>query len=264
MESINSIKEKIETQGFAIVPKAFDKDWTELARQRLYLARDQIYAEVGQDRLRAANELGVLRLICKFDDFFLKILEAEVIKCLVDALLGPTSIMHLQNGFILPPIPGSIDKIFQLQFHRDFPRILGGHRCSLNIMVAVDEFTAENGGTIIVPGTHQKNEFPKLEDLKKRSRPVECPEGSLIIFDSTLIHCAGQNKSEKDRLAINHQFTASYFKQQLDYVRALGEQKLRALPERTKQLLGWYTRVPTSLDEFYRPEAERLYRRGQG
>jgi hypothetical protein len=29
-------------------------------------------------------------------------------------------------------------------------------------------------------------------------------------------------------------------------------------------LLGWYTRVVTSLDEFYRPPEERLYRSGQG
>jgi ectoine hydroxylase-related dioxygenase (phytanoyl-CoA dioxygenase family) len=33
---------------------------------------------------------------------------------------------------------------------------------------------------------------------------------------------------------------------------------------RTQQLLGFYARVVTSLDEYYRPEADRLYRRGQG
>jgi len=33
---------------------------------------------------------------------------------------------------------------------------------------------------------------------------------------------------------------------------------------RTQQLLGWYTRVVTSLDEYYQPEEKRLYRRGQG
>jgi ectoine hydroxylase-related dioxygenase (phytanoyl-CoA dioxygenase family) len=33
---------------------------------------------------------------------------------------------------------------------------------------------------------------------------------------------------------------------------------------RTQQLLGWYTRVVTSLDEYYRSEGDRLYRKGQG
>jgi ectoine hydroxylase-related dioxygenase (phytanoyl-CoA dioxygenase family) len=39
---------------------------------------------------------------------------------------------------------------------------------------------------------------------------------------------------------------------------------VRAQDDRTQQLLGWYTRVVTSLDEYYRPSDERLYRSGQG
>ncbi|HYL18353.1 MAG TPA: phytanoyl-CoA dioxygenase family protein, partial [Burkholderiales bacterium] len=91
-----------------------------------------------------------------------------------------------------------------------------------------------------------------------------CAAGSMIVFDSTLWHAAGQNVSGADRLAINHQFTRSFIKQQIDYVRAMDEVQLLALPARSQQLLGYYTRVVTSLDEYYRPEAERLYRKGQG
>ena len=94
--------------------------------------------------------------------------------------------------------------------------------------------------------------------------PVEAPPGSLLIFDSTLWHAAGRNTSGHDRLAINHQFTRSFIKQQVDYVRALGPALIEAQPARTQQLLGWYTRVVTSLDEYYRPSAERLYRKNQG
>lgn len=93
---------------------------------------------------------------------------------------------------------------------------------------------------------------------------MECPAGSMIVFDSTLWHAAGINTSGKDRLAINHQFTRSYFKQQIDYVRALGDDLVSSLPPRTQQLLGYYTRIPTRLDEYYRPSSERLYRAGQG
>ena len=49
-----------------------------------------------------------------------------------------------------------------------------------------------------------------------------------------------------------------------DYVRALGDEIVLAQQPRTQQLLGWYTRVVTSLDEYYRPASERLYRSGQG
>jgi ectoine hydroxylase-related dioxygenase (phytanoyl-CoA dioxygenase family) len=33
---------------------------------------------------------------------------------------------------------------------------------------------------------------------------------------------------------------------------------------RTQQQLGYYARVVTSLDEYYRSEDERIYRKGQG
>ena len=59
--------------------------------------------------------------------------------------------------------------------------------------------------------------------LKAAAVPVECPAGSALVFDSTLWHAAGANVSGADRLAINHQFTRSYLKQQIDYVRAVGE-----------------------------------------
>ena len=84
------------------------------------------------------------------------------------------------------------------------------------------------------------------------------------MFDSTLWHAAGANTSGADRLAINQQFTRSYLKQQVDYVRALGDTAVQRQAPRTQQLLGWYTRVVTSLDEYYRPAADRLYRKGQG
>lgn len=66
------------------------------------------------------------------------------------------------------------------------------------------------------------------------------------------------------RLAVNQQFTRSFFKQQIDYVRLLGHATVLSLPARTQQLLGWYTRVVTNLDEYYRPSEDRLYRAAQG
>jgi ectoine hydroxylase-related dioxygenase (phytanoyl-CoA dioxygenase family) len=86
----------------------------------------------------------------------------------------------------------------------------------------------------------------------------------MIVFESILWHAAGDTRSGKDRLALNQPFTRSYVRQQIDYVRALGDEVVQQQPDRTKQLLGWYTRVVTSLDEFYRPPEERFYRSGQG
>ncbi len=252
--------------GYAVVENVLDSNFLEDSRTAMYSVQDRILSEVGAERLKLAKEEGVLRLMMKFHPHFFNFLELPQLLAVIDSTVGNTAIMHLQNGFILPSFPSGmqLDDVFQLQLHMDFPRVVNQYLLSVNIFFAIDEFTEQNGGTLIVPGSHQKTNPPDKRLLSELAVPVQCPAGSMLVFDSTLWHAAGRNQSGKDRLAINHQFTRSYIKQQIDYVRALGEEAVLALPPRTQQLLGFYTRTVTSLDEYYLPEDERLYRKGQG
>ena len=221
---------------------------------------------VGDERLARAGELGVLRLMLAYDEWFMRFLELPELLAIIDATVSPTAVLHLQNGFVLPPTPpaNGTAAVFQQRFHRDFPRHMNGYLASINTLIAIDAFTAENGGTLVVPATHQRAEQPPATYLEASAQPVECPPGAVIVFDSTLWHAAGRNASSRDRLGINQQFTRSFLKQQVDYVRALGDEVVERQAPRTQQLLGWYTRVVTSLDEYYRPADARLYRSGQG
>jgi ectoine hydroxylase-related dioxygenase (phytanoyl-CoA dioxygenase family) len=251
--------------GYAVVEEVLDDALIEETRDAMYDAQQRIRDDVGEERLTRAGELGVLRLMLAYNPHFFRFLELQVVHDVVDATVSETAILHLQNGLILPSFDsGASPDVFQLRFHRDFPRVLSGYLMSINTFFAIDEFRQDNGATIVVPATHQREPAPPEDFLRAHALPVECPAGSMIVFDSTLLHAAGENTSGRDRLAINQQFTRSYVKQQVDYVRALGDGAVREQPERTQQLLGWYTRVVTSLDEFYRPSEERLYRSGQG
>jgi len=257
--------EGVRHLGLAVVSNVLDPSFLEAARDAMYRVQAEIRREVGAERLGRAGELGVLRLMPKYDQFFLRFLEVPEALAVIDATVSATAILHTQNGFILPSFgPGEAPTIFQNSFHADFPRVLNGYMASVNVMFSIDEFTGENGATLAVPGTHQRTAPPTAEYLLAGAVPVECPAGSMFVFDSTLWHAAGANVSGKDRLAVNHQFTRSFFKQQIDYVRALGDETVLAQKPKTQQLLGWYTRVATGLDEYYRPEHERVYRRGQG
>ena len=260
-----SVAERINRDGFAVLESVVDKAMLDETRTRLYAVRDRIVADVGMDRLERAGELGVLRLMMKYDPFFLRYLELPALLSVVDETVSPTAILHLQNGFILPSYAADKNPtVFQNSYHQDFPRVLNGYVASINVFFAIDAFTRENGCTWVVPKTHHTVERPSQQTIDASAVPVECPAGSMIVFDSTLWHAAGPNSSGRDRLAINHQFTRSWIKQQVDYVRALGDSAIEALPPRTQQLLGWYTRVVTSLDEYYQPPERRLYRKGQG
>jgi ectoine hydroxylase-related dioxygenase (phytanoyl-CoA dioxygenase family) len=262
---IDRAVQDLDQLGYAVVEGVLAGMFLQQTRDAMYRVQGAIRDEVGEARLSRAGELGVLRLMLRFDDHFFRFLEIPELVAVVDRVLSPTAILHLQNGFILPShAEGEKPAVFQTRYHQDFPRVLNGYLASLNVFFAIDAFTATNGATWVVPGTQQRIEPPSPEEISTRAHPVECPAGSMILFDSTLWHAAGANTSGRDRLAINHQFTRSFIKQQIDYVRALGEDVVTSQAPRTQQLLGWYTRVVTSLEEYYQPEERRLYRRGQG
>lgn len=251
--------------GYCIVENAIPGPVLHETTEMLYSVQSKIHSLIGRERLQKSGELGVLRLMMQYEPFFTKYLEIPELLAVIDSTVSNTAIMHLQNGFILPSMPESqTPAVFQNQFHMDFRRLLNGYLASINCFIAVSDFHPSNGATLLVPGSHQKTEHPNFNYLERHKIQIQCPAGSMIVFDSTLWHASGRNHSDRDRLSINHQFTRSWIKPQIDYVRALGESFIMSQPPRTQQLLGWYTRVVTSLDEYYQPSEKRLYRPGQG
>lgn len=91
--------------------------------------------------------------------------------------------------------PGSTDQYL----HRDagnWPLALAGGRdgpeATISIMLALSEFTAENGATRVVPGSH------KWEDFSRKATPSEVtqavmPAGAALLYTGRAIHGAGAN-----------------------------------------------------------------------
>jgi len=102
-----NVVEQLVAKGFAIVESVLDRETLEQTRARMYAVRDCIVREVGEERLQRAGELGVLRLMMRFDPFFFRFLEIPDVLAVVDATVSATAILHLQNGFILPSLPST-------------------------------------------------------------------------------------------------------------------------------------------------------------
>ena len=264
-EWLAKVLESIELAGCAIVHNVLSPLLLEGLCGAIYEAQDRFDRVVSKEQTDRAGERGVVRLPMSFSPLFYRLLELPEVLAVIDNTISETAILHLQNGFILPSTPvEERDAVFQYRYHMDFQRVMGGYLASVNMLITLSDFTVESGGTLVVPGTHQKPEKPSDTYLKENTLTAECPAGSIIVFDSTLWHAAGVNSSGADRLAVNLQFTRSFIKQQFDYCRALGEDTILAQKPRTQQLLGYYTRTPAGLDEFYVPEEKRFYRSRQG
>ena len=102
---LQRLVETVSAVGYAIVAPVFDEPFLGTVRAAMYRVQRRIIAEVGQASLDRAGELGVLRLMLKYDPVFFRFLEHDEMLAVIDAVLDSTAVMHLQNGFILPSFP---------------------------------------------------------------------------------------------------------------------------------------------------------------
>src|SRR5258705_7681395 len=129
----------------------------------------------------------------------------------------------------------------------------------LSTIVAVDAFTAENGGTEIVPGSHQWDDVrlagtydagrtagsERVEaTIARAARPVTMPAGACIVFAGTLVHRGGRNQSTRSRCAFSNQYCEPWGRQQENFVLGVPVDVARAMPERLQELLGYSIHPP--------------------
>jgi hypothetical protein len=148
--------------------------------------------------------------------------------------------------------------------HRDLRTFSGDLHLMAQLLVMLDDFTEENGATYLLTGSHCLREKPPDDVFFRDAVRAIAPAGSIILFNSNLWHAAGINRSDRPRRALTLAFTRPFIKQQLDYPRALGDNRGDAFSPMLRQLLGYNARVPASLDEWYQPPERRLYKRDQG
>ena len=77
---------------------------------------------------------------------------------------------------------------------------------------AIDEFTADNGATELIPGSHTWDDEVTEPD-ERHIQPVVMPAGSVVVFLGTLLHRGGANHSNGSRLAVTPQYCEPWIRQ---------------------------------------------------
>jgi ectoine hydroxylase-related dioxygenase (phytanoyl-CoA dioxygenase family) len=108
----------------------------------------------------------------------------------------------------------------------------------VNTMWPLDEFTAENGATRFIPGSHAwpPGRTPGPDD------PVEqaiISPGSAMFYLGSLWHGGGANNTEQPRLGVILEYAAGWLRQQENHCLAVPREVVAQLPERLQELLGY-------------------------
>ena len=189
-----------------------------------------------------------------------KLLEDERLDKILSQLLGEYWIMYAFTGSSCPPNGTN----YGGRVHVDCPRWIENYTTNVGVIWALDDFTVENGGTKVLPASHHADFIPTKEYFEKNAIQVECKKGSLIIFNARVVHSTGFNETENWRHALTMNACRSYMKQRMDWVRFIPNEISDKLNQRARRIIGFDTRLPTSLEEFFLPEEQRLYKPNQG
>ena len=213
-------------------------------------------AAVMRTKGMATSDAGIAHHVLASHESFPGLIETLPTADVVEAFLGGSFIVNSFGGLMNRPAAGGA---YLHRWHRDLRAFAAGDdlRLMINMLITLDLFTEENGGTLLDIGSH------RVLDRAERDRQVaiyQAPAGSVLLFDSRLLHAAGANRSDSIRRALTLTFTPPFFKPQIDHVKQLGTQRVAAASEVLKRRLGWYARVPESLDDWYNPPEHRFYR----
>lgn len=248
----NGLVEKFRHDGYLLVKNVFDQPT--MAKARVDIDRDlhkwhKIMTERGRGKEAGAvahhvlieqHWINFLAVLEPFD-LFKKILNSQPVVNTFGVLDNSiNSTIYVNNDHI--------DQRFIVNCNETL---------MINILIFVDDFTAENGATWIYPGTH----LPA--PLVSGHKQMTGTSGSVLIWDSRLLHRAGANSTGTNRRAISAMLTRPWIKPQFDYMLNAQDNSLDVPNEKAMQLLGGYCQLNRSLDDWYSNDEDKRYRREQ-
>lgn len=102
---------------------------------------------------------------------------------------------------------------------------------------AIDDFTAENGATTIIPASHTWPDDRHADPAD--AVPAVMPAGSVVVFLGTTWHGGGANRTDRPRLAVTCQYCEPWLRQQENFFLAVPPQLVSQLHERLQSLIGY-------------------------
>lgn len=224
----------LNKNGFVVLPELVRPDELDAIKDEL----DRLLGPLGRNNFeghltqRAYSLLGKTRLLDGLVDH-------PRVLALLDRLFLPNYLLsQLQVIKILPGETG------QLLHHDDgfYPLPRPRPALSAATIWAIDEFTAENGATVVLPGSHQWGDrLPTDADQKV---PAVMPAGSCVFFLGTLWHGGGPNESAGPRRAVTAQYCEPWLRTQEAFTLSVDADTARAVSPDIRRMIGYSIHPP--------------------
>jgi ectoine hydroxylase-related dioxygenase (phytanoyl-CoA dioxygenase family) len=118
------------------------------------------------------------------------------------------------------------------------PRPHPPYTCSA--IVALTDFTAENGATHFVAGSHERERRPRAGERAETQQAL-MPAGGALVYHGSLWHGGGANRSDARRLAIVVNYCAGFLRQEECQLLALPRERVAKMSPQLQALVGYAT-----------------------
>lgn len=253
-----SLLSTLKSEGVAVIPDVLPRDEALAMRPLLQRAIDEDLAR-WQGNPAYIDQWMVHNLMVRGLPF-LRLLENRVLHAYLDEMLSDTCIVYAYTSSSMPPRGTNYSR----RIHVDCPRVIPGYVTNVGITLALDDFTEENGATELLPHSQWRVDVPSDVEFDRDAIRFTPKAGQAVMFNARTWHRGGVNRTNEPRHAITINACRSFMRQRFDYPRLVPPELLDQLGPTGRRFLGFNVRVPASLEEYYVPEEQRLYKSGQG
>ncbi|RJE20674.1 Phytanoyl-CoA dioxygenase PhyH [Aspergillus sclerotialis] len=135
--------------------------------------------------------------------------------------------------------------------HRDqdqFPifSLLGSKapEATINFLIALTDFTEENGATRVIPGSHLWEDYSDMGS-QDQTLPVTMKAGDAILMSGKTVHGGGENKTaDEHRRGLSFALQCSYLTPEEANPFIIGLETVKQLSPRAQRILGFRSQFP--------------------
>jgi ectoine hydroxylase-related dioxygenase (phytanoyl-CoA dioxygenase family) len=227
----------IRSEGFVVLPGLLSP--AEVAAMRTALAPWLQGKHMGRNDFEGFCSERVYALLAK-DPALALLVEHPRLLAIVDRLLAPH---YLLSAFLAIQVhPGETPQ----GWHFDDggcrvprPRVMHG----VSAIWALDEFTAENGATQVIPRSHLWGDDAPPDGRDAVS--ICMPAGSAVVLAGSLVHRGGASHGGGTRLGVTPQYCQPWLRQLENMALAVPPQLASSLSPRVQELLGYSIAEPS-------------------
>lgn len=109
---------------------------------------------------------------------------------------------------------------------------------------AIDDFTPDNGATVVIPGSHRWDDHFPTDDEQSRAIPAVMPAGSMLFFLGTTWHGGGANHTDRSRMCVTAQYCRPWCRPQENFSLSVSPERVARSSEHVQRLLGYSIHPP--------------------